>query len=175
MAECGSLVAIEGFLNPKAYKTLGWSVFVGLAASFATFILIGLSIKFSSGHIAGITCSVIIQMLAVGLFTGAAHAFEEVNEQKYGSESPYIWGNEDIDTNTNNIVKVFKFFGLRGKFSAVEFSVWMGSIIVLTSLQVWHNVYGRSFNCWASAPSSDIELEMEEEQEDQIVKGNENI
>jgi len=92
--------------------------------------------KYSTGLVAGVTCSIIIQMLAVGLFTGAAHAFEEVHEMKYESESPLIWGAEEMDPVTYNVVKVFGFFGLRGKFSAVEFAVWMGSIIVLTSLQV---------------------------------------
>jgi len=181
-------------------------VSVGLAAAFATFIAIGLSMKNSSSHIAGIACSIIIQMLAVGLLTGAAHAFEEVHEMKYEAESPFVWGTEDIDPDTNNIVKVFGFFGLRGKFTAVEFAIWMGSIITLTILQVsavsfvasyvydeldtssllqvWHNVYGRSLNCFAGAfsPTSasgggDIELEIQEEQDDQqIVKGtSENI
>jgi len=175
MAECGSFVAIEGFLNPRAFNTLGWSVSVGLAASFATFIIIGLSMKYSTGHVAGVTCSIIIQMLAVGLFTGAAHAFEEVHEMKYETESPLVWGEEDMDPETNNVVKVFRFFGLRGKFSAVELAVWLGSIIALTSLQVWHNVYGRSFNCFAFPRSSDCEIEMQEEQDDKIVEGTENI
>jgi len=170
MAECGCFVAIEGFLNPKAYHSLGWSVMVGLAAAFATFVIIGLSMKYSQGNTPGIVCSIIVQMLAVGLFTGAAHAFEEVNEMKYGKETGYVWGGEDVDPEVNDVVKVFRFFGLRGKFSEVEFGVWMGSILGLTFLQVWHNVYGRSFNICATQQSGDSELEMQEGQDDQIAK-----
>jgi hypothetical protein len=82
-------------------------------------------------------------MLAVGLISGASHAFEEVHELRGQGETNLVWGDEDMDKNISNTVKVFRFFGLSGKMSQVQFGVWISSIIILTYFQISHNYYGK--------------------------------
>ena len=82
-------------------------------------------------------------MLAVGLISGASHAFEEVHELRGQGETSLVWGDEDMDKNVANTVKVFRFFGLSGKMSQVQFGVWISSIILLTYFQISHNYYGK--------------------------------
>lgn len=169
MSETGCFVAIEGFLSTKAFHTLGWSVCVGLAASVCTFLLIGMSVNVGNHFTVGTACSIIVQMLAVGLYTGSAHAFEEVSEMRGATETPFVWGNDELSANTQAVVKVFGFFGLRAKFTAVEFSVWMSSILVLTGLQVWHNVYGKEIpsikSCFTRTAINSNEIDMIEDNE----------
>lgn len=81
-------------------------------------------------------------MLAVGLISGASHAFEEVHELRGHGETSLVWGDENMDKRISNTVKVFRFFGLAGKMSQVQFGVWISSIIILTYLQISHNYYG---------------------------------
>ena len=82
-------------------------------------------------------------MLAVGLISGASHAFEEVHELRGQGETSLVWGDEDMDKNVANTVKVFRFFGLAGKMSQVQFGVWISSIIILTYFQISHNYFGK--------------------------------
>jgi len=160
MAEAGCFVAIEGFVNPKAFNTLGYSVLVGLAASVGTFAIMGISMNYGNNVGVGITCAIIVQMLATGLLTGSAHAFEEVAELSGAEHSPYVW--KDTDSTHKNVVRVFGFFGISSKFTVVQFLVWSLSIIIFTTAQVWHNVYGYPLNC-CSTGVKDSEKDSEAE------------
>jgi len=142
IAEAGCFVAIEVFLSDKAMESLGSSVGVGISAAVGFFLLIVFSTNQSNNLFAAILISVILQMLAVGLFTGSVHAFEEVSELRGTGHTDLIWGDEDMDKNVNNTIKVFGFFGLRGKFSAATFGAWISSIVLLTYIQIRHNYYG---------------------------------
>lgn len=142
MTEIGCLVAIEAILSEEAMNSLGESVAVGLGSAIGFFILIWIASSNSSKLFFGIFLSVIVEMLAVGLITGAVHAFEEIAEMKGEETTPLVWGSEDMDPDTNNIIKVFGFFGLYGRMSAAMFATWLGTIIILTFFQLYHNYYG---------------------------------
>ena len=161
MSETGCFVAIEAFLSVEAMDALGDSVGVGLGCAAGFSILVAYTGVYINGKIFGIVCSVIVEMLAVGLFTGSMHSFEEVREMREGIETPFVWGSDETSDTTNSVVKVFGFFGIRGKFSALEFAAWMLSILVLTSFQISHNYYGIPLPspkalCRSKANSDDI-------------------
>lgn len=141
-AEAGCFTALDAFFSEKVMATLGESVGVGIGAAvfFAMVLLYGgffMNVKYFA-----IVASVIIQMLAVGLFTGAAHAFEEVHEMRgAGEETPDVWRADD--DRLKQAISVFAFFGLKGSFTALQFVAWIGSAAFLTFLQMWHNYYGK--------------------------------
>lgn len=142
MAETGCFVAIEVFLSAESKAALGDSVGVGLGCAAGFSILVAFTGTYINGKVFGVICSVIVEMLVVGLFTGSMHAFEEVHEMTYGIETPFVWGSDETTTTTNSVVKVFGFFGIRGKFTVLEFVSWLSSILVLTFFQIYHNYYG---------------------------------
>ena len=142
MSETGCFVAIEAFLSVESMNALGDSVGVGLGCAAGFSILVAYTGVYINGKIFGVICSVIVEMLAVGLFTGSMHSFEEVRAMREGIETPFVWGNDQTSETTNSVVKVFGFFGIRGKFSTLEFVAWMVSIIVLTTFQISHNYFG---------------------------------
>ena len=115
---------------------------VGLVAALGFFAVIGMSAKFSSSLVVGIFSAVVIEMLAVGLIAGASHCFEEVHELREMGETELVWGDKKMDKRVANTVKVFRFFGLAGKMSEVQFGTWITAIILLTYLQISHNYFG---------------------------------
>lgn len=84
MTETGCFVAIAVILSAKAMAALGESVSVGLGSAMGVFLIIFIGINYATTmkRYFGIFLSVVVEMLAVGLITGAAHAFEEVHEMR---------------------------------------------------------------------------------------------
>jgi len=141
-AEAGCFVAIEVFLSDDAKQTLGASIVTGLFTAIGFSLLWGVGGLFMSVKPFAILAAVVIQMLAVGLFTGSVHAFEEVHYESTGTEEiPAVWESENSEL--KNAINVFAFFGLQGSFTALQFVAWILSAAVLTALQLHHNYYGK--------------------------------
>ena len=87
-AETGCFVSIEVFLSDDARRTLNASVITGVFAALGFSFVWGMGSSFMAAKPFAVVSSIIIQMLAVGLFTGACYAFEEVHELKYHEETP---------------------------------------------------------------------------------------
>jgi len=141
-AETGCFVSIEVFISQDARKTLNASVVTGVFSAVGFALIWAFGNYFMPVKNFAILSSIIIQMLAVGLFTGACHAFEEVEEMRGGEETPYVW--ESKDEETKNTVNVFAFFGLKGNFTALMIVAWVITLIGLTWLQMHHNYYGHA-------------------------------
>lgn len=145
-AETGCFVSIEYFISQNARKTLNASVVTGVFSAVGFSLIWAFGNYFVSVKNFAILSSIIIQMLAVGLFTGACHAFEEVHEMTGGGETPYVWQAKDEDT--KNTIDVFAFFGLKGNFTALQIVAWVICLITLTALQMHHNYYGHALPNW---------------------------
>jgi len=140
-AEAGCFVSIEVFLSSNAKSTLDASIITGVFAAIGFFLLWAFGGMFISVKPFAIFAAVIIQMLAVGLFTGSVHAFEEVHHMQTGAEeTPKVWKAENSEL--KSAISVFAFFGLKGSFTALQFVAWILSAAVLTALQLYHNYYG---------------------------------
>ncbi len=139
-AEAGCFVAIEVFISQDARKTLNASVVTGVFSAVGFALVWAFGNSFMPVKPFAVVSAIIIQMLAVGLFTGACHAFEEVHEMEYESETPKVW--ESKNANTKNTIDVFSFFGLNGNFTALQLVAWVVSLLALTAMQLYHNYYG---------------------------------
>lgn len=141
-AEAGCFVAIEVFLSSDAKETLDASVVTGVFTAIGFSLIWMYGSMFMSIKPFAILAAVIIEMLAVGLFTGSCHAFEEVHHEATGAEeTPIVW--EAEDSKLDNAIDVFAFFGLKGEFTSLMFVAWIGSAFVLTYFQIHHNYYGK--------------------------------
>lgn len=141
-AEAGGFTCIEAFLSSRTMHNIVPSVGIGCVAAFGFSLLMFISFKYGTALSVGIASSVIVEMLAIGLITGAEHSFEEISEMRGTGETPTVW----LATSDTalKVVGVFGFFGLTGHFTAAQFCTWIGSMMILTYFQISHNVYGHA-------------------------------
>lgn len=141
-AETGCFVSVEVFLSLDAKNTLDASVITGVFTAIGFSLIWGYGSMFMSVKPFAILAAVVIEMLAVGLFTGSVHAFEEVHHEATGAkETPYVWYANDPAL--KSAISVFSWFGLKGSFTALQFVAWILSAAILTYFQIQHNYYGK--------------------------------
>ena len=120
-----------------------WPESVGVGIASAVILGGGLAIgaKYVSRHGFGIVATAIIQMLAVGLITGATRSFEEVYEaQNEDQSTPLIY--DYGDTPRGDALTSLEFLGISDNLTVLQIIVWIGSIVFLTFLQIWHHYLG---------------------------------
>lgn len=129
-------MAITAILSAEAMSKIGDSVGVGIGSSIGLSILCAFLVtnKIVSPRVFGIAGAVIAQALAVGLFTGAIKAFEEVHDLTYHEETPEVYNIKDSEQGVS--LQILSFLGVNGKFTAVSLTGWLLSILILTFIQV---------------------------------------
>jgi len=139
--EGGILTALAIVLAEGGMESWPESVGVGVAAAVVLGGGLAVGAKYVSKHVFGIAAVVIIGFLSVGLITGAARSFEEVYESEHEEETSgliYDYG----DTEKGDALSSLEFMGISGHMTVLTLIVWVGSILLMTFLQIWHHYFG---------------------------------
>lgn len=145
--EGGTLTAVAVILSKASEVALGNSV--GLAIGIACILGLGFGLggKYVNAKFFGLLAAFFAQVLAVGLWTGSARAFEEVyglntaGNEEAGSKMIYNYE----DTPYGDSLTILEFLGFSYSLTALTLSVFIIAWVVLTGMQIWHNVLGYSF------------------------------
>jgi len=146
--EGGALTAIAVILSEPAQAALGNSVGVAIAATVGLSLFFGLGAKYISMKIFGALATFITHLLAVGLWTGAARAFEEVYALNNGLDEEegstgMIYNFEG--TEYGESLSILSFLGFSYSMTNLTLAVWLLSFFLLTLMQIWHNYFGYNF------------------------------
>jgi hypothetical protein len=142
--EAGIFTAIQVILSSYEIKTISASVGIGLAFAALVALVCTCGTRCIARRSFGISCSILMHLLAVGLFTGFIAAFVEVSEIKSGDEPYWIIYEEG---NSGKILDVFGFMGLSHEMSLASFSGMCLCHVFLIFLQYYRNYKGYDFKC----------------------------
>ena len=146
--EGGTLTAAAVILSAESEFALGNSVGVAIAATIVLAVIFGAGAKYVSIKLFGILATFLAQVLAVGLWTGAARSFEEVyaiNTSGDDDEGTTAMIYNYEGTSYGDSLTVLEFMGFSYALTALTLSIWLIGWVVLTFMQVWHNYLGKPF------------------------------
>lgn len=142
--EAGVLSALTIVLAEDGLEYWPESVGVGIAIAVGIGGSLAIAAIYFSTKVIGLLAILISQLLAVGLYTGAAGAFEEIyGDEHDGQTSKVIWDLED--TNEGFTLGGFAFMGLSSEWTELKLSVFIIFHILLASLSIWKHYYGYSY------------------------------
>lgn len=144
--EGGTLTAAAVILSAESEFALRNSIGVAIAATVVLAAIFGAGAKYISIRIFGILATFLAQVLAVGLWTGAARSFEEVyaiNASGDDDEGTTAMIYNYEGTSYGDSLTVLEFMGFSYALTALTLSIWLIGWVVLTFMQIWHNYLGK--------------------------------
>lgn len=142
---CAVIIVLEEEAMEEGKESWPESIVVGAAVAVGVGGFLALGAKYVSTKGFGLIAIFISQLLAVGLWTGSAHAFEEIYAENHEDadgnhmETGIIWEKED---NAGFTLDGFGFMGLKHEWTQLQLSVFIIFHVLLIGLSVWKHYFG---------------------------------